>query len=348
MSVGLVEDHVIGLQQIPIGQDHRALNDVLEFPNVPRPGIAEQLLAGWAANAPHECPELIRIPAEEEVGQIRDVLPAFPQRSQPDGNNVQPVEQVGPEASGLHGLAEISVAGGQHPDIGQTGLPAADGAELFLLKKSEQFDLSRQRETVDFIQEQRSPLGFGHQAVGRPLRAGVGARRVAEKFVLHEVQRESAAVHRNERTLQSRTEPVQRAGEQFLSGAGFPGDEHAGLATRQGRQLAQLGHQRRTATHNMTETQPILHRLKVLIGSRAGLAGFLQVVLQSRQDIHRPERRHQEVAESLVQRGEKGVGFTVRRDQEPGKIPGKTEPLRQPGEIDRAGGSGMNHESRHR
>ena len=70
----------------------------------------------------------------------------------------------------------------------------------------------------DFDQSLASGIGSGE----RPLL-------VAEEFAFDEVLRQGSAVHGHERHVGPRADFMNPAGDQFLAGAGFAEDQHAGV-----------------------------------------------------------------------------------------------------------------------
>ncbi len=63
---------------------------------------------------------------------------------------------------------------------------------------------------------------------------------MAEQFGFHQGFGEGPAVDRDKRSVAPRAEVVDMPGHQFLAGAGFADDQHAGFA---GRDLLQVGEQ---------------------------------------------------------------------------------------------------------
>ena len=73
--------------------------------------------------------------------------------------------------------------------------------------------------------------------------AGEGAAAVAEELALEQVARDGGAVERDERLLGAVGEGVDRAGQDFLAGAAFAGQQDAD---------ARLGHFAARMRHQLT------------------------------------------------------------------------------------------------
>ena len=73
-------------------------------------------------------------------------------------------------------------------------------------------------------------VGGGEKPFARPVCPGERAPCVPEQMRLHQRFWQGGTVHGDERAGRPQAVGVQGAGEQFLAGSGFPGDEHVDVA----------------------------------------------------------------------------------------------------------------------
>ena len=125
---------------------------------------------------------------------------------------------------------QILMRGREDADVERLRLIAADGQHLVVFQNTQQFDLHRQRDVGQFVEKDRAAVGQSQQSRTRLGRAGERAVGVAEQFALDEVGIEGGDVDRQERPIAAGAVAMDGAGDQFLAGAAFAGDEHAGIA----------------------------------------------------------------------------------------------------------------------
>ena len=172
-------------------------------------------------------------------GQQRDVLLALAQGRHLDGEDVEPVIEVLPEAALLRVLLQVAVGGGDDADIDGARLLLADALILLLLQDAQELALEREGDLADLIEEERAAVG-GFEAAGAVFdRAGEGAFDVAEELALVKLAGDGGAVDADERALGAAAETVDFAGDEFLAGAGFAEDEHGGVGGRDQLDLAE-------------------------------------------------------------------------------------------------------------
>src|SRR5215472_393051 len=110
----------------------------------------------------------------EVPDQERDVLGPFPKWRYTDREDAQAVVEVGAKHPGPDGLSQITVAGGDHPDVDPDRLGVADPLELAFLKDPEELRLQLQREVPNLVQEERPAVGHLEPALPSGQRAGEG------------------------------------------------------------------------------------------------------------------------------------------------------------------------------
>ena len=97
-------------------------------------------------------------------GQGQDVGRPLSQRRHGHLDHVEAIEQVLAEPSGGDFRLQIAVRGGKDANIAGPGLRVAHALVAALLQQSQQLGLQGQRQIADFIEEERSPVGYGDLA----------------------------------------------------------------------------------------------------------------------------------------------------------------------------------------
>ena len=97
----------------------------------------------------------------ECLEQERDVVAPIPQRRDVNLRDVQPVEQVGAEGSGVDRLLQVALGRSDGPEICLDLLVRAQALNLPFLQDAQQFRLHIEWKAVDFVEEQSEspPVG---------------------------------------------------------------------------------------------------------------------------------------------------------------------------------------------
>ena len=107
-------------------------------------------------------------------------------------------------------------------------LIAAHGPDFLFLKKAQEFGLHFQGKFADLVEKNGSGIGGLEQAGLGTQSAGEGAFFVAEQFAFDEGGDERTAIDGDEGAAGHGTAEVQGAGDEFLAGAAFAGNEDGG------------------------------------------------------------------------------------------------------------------------
>ena len=173
----------------------------------------------------------VDIPLREE----HDITAPLAQRRQLDGHDLEPIEEILPEPTGLHLILEIPVGRRNHPDIDADVGQATHPLEGLLLEKSQQLGLQCWRHLADLIEEHRSAI----RGLEQPplLLTGVGecAAFVTEEFAFEQLLGQRRTCDVDERLRGAVAVIVNRLRRQVLPGARLSRQEtvDAGLdATR--------------------------------------------------------------------------------------------------------------------
>ena len=107
---------VARLEPVAVREQHRPFDDVTELAHVARPAVLLQDCEA-AGVAPSTRLRNSVEPIDEVLDEQRDILRVRPERRDRDRQDVQPVEQVGPEARLCDFRVEVAVGRGDDPDI---------------------------------------------------------------------------------------------------------------------------------------------------------------------------------------------------------------------------------------
>ena len=99
---------------------------------------------------------------------------------------MQPIEQVFPEAAVAHALLEITMGRRDHANIDGNGL-AANGRDDTLLQRPQNLRLHGNVHVADFVEKQRSVLGFAKRAFPVAHGARKRAANMTEQLAFHEL-----------------------------------------------------------------------------------------------------------------------------------------------------------------
>ena len=162
-------------------------------------------------------------------GQKRDVLGAFAQRGQRDGEDVEEEIQVLAETPG-HDLArQVAAGAGDDADIDPPLAVFADAGDGLVAQRVQQPPLKFERQVGDLFQEQRAAVRqFEPPGLVDP--ASVAAD-LPEKLAV-DVVGQGGAVQPDHRAAPAVRRLVHGGGDQRLAGARLPGDQHVGIGRR--------------------------------------------------------------------------------------------------------------------
>ena len=200
----------------------------MEFANVSGPVVLLEEAEGIGVDAGGGNAVCLGVSPDEEVYEGGDIVAAFAECGEVDGDDIKPVEEVFAEAAGGDFVLEIDVGGGDDADIDANGAGIADAFEFVFLEDAEEFDLELVADAVDFVEEDGATVS-GFEAAGAIFDgAGEGAFGVSEEFAFEEAFGEGAAVDADEGSGGAGAEFVEGAGDEFFAGAGFACEQDGG------------------------------------------------------------------------------------------------------------------------
>jgi hypothetical protein len=99
-------------------EDHRPLDDPFQLADIPRPGVGEQLLLGTGGQTQRFPVVLFPIDRQKMLGEQQDIFGPVPQGGNRQGEDIETMIEVLPEAFRLDLLPQISIGGSDNPDVG--------------------------------------------------------------------------------------------------------------------------------------------------------------------------------------------------------------------------------------
>ncbi len=213
-------------------QSGEAADQVFEFAHVAGPAIGGEHGHGAGIDGFGGQALGLRL-VQKMLREDGDVVGAFTQGRQADGDDVEAVEQVFAELAAADEGAQVAMGGGDDAGIGANRLAAADGGEFAFLQHAQQAGLGLGRHVADFIQEERAAIRLFEAADMAVGGAGEGAAFVAEQLGFDQFARDGGHVDGDERAGAAAAVIVQGAGDEFLAGAGFAVDHDGEVGGRE-------------------------------------------------------------------------------------------------------------------
>ena len=128
------------------------------------------------------------------------------------------------------------------------------------MQHAQNFRLRSGRHVADFVQKNRAFAALLEFADALHCGAGERAAFMAEEFALEQLFGNRGAIDRKKRLLAAVAVMINRAGDEFLAGAAFTGDERGGVA----------------GGHLADELENLLHRLTAADDAQLVILGFEQ------------------------------------------------------------------------
>jgi hypothetical protein len=103
------------------------------------------------------------------------IVSPFPEGGNRQGKDIQTMIEVLSKAFRLDLLPQISIGGGENPDIRDAAFRRPQGAILPKLQEAQELNLRGMTEGINFIEEQGATFRFSHEAFFCGGRIGKGA-----------------------------------------------------------------------------------------------------------------------------------------------------------------------------
>lgn len=159
---------VLSLDFLSVAHNKGPFHDVAQFPDVAGPRVLEQGGLRPDGKGFFVLVGLVEF-LDDGGGQFGDVQLSLPQRGHPDGKDAQTVVEVLPEGAFGDALLQVSVGGGDDPDVNGNGLAAPHPGDLFFLENPKELGLGGQGELTYFVQENGALVGHLEEARVCPL-----------------------------------------------------------------------------------------------------------------------------------------------------------------------------------
>ncbi|HMV67769.1 MAG TPA: caspase family protein, partial [Myxococcota bacterium] len=236
--------------------------------------------------------------AQEQAGQMRDLLPSLAQRRHVNANDAQPVVEVLAESPFGHALLEVGIGRRNHADIDLDRARVPHRHDLGLLEEPEQFRLHVEWQVADLVEEERASGGGANQP-GR-VRHGAGERAtsMAEQLAVSEVPPGCRAVIGQEQRATAVRAHMNGACHQLLAGPALACDQHVEVVGLQPLDL--VDH----AAHHRTRAQETRkHRLERPLARRTGRSRRTLARRGEREPLPRDSGEHAQAADGRVAKG---------------------------------------------
>ena len=217
LLLGAGEVEVLGVDQLAVRHDDRALHPVLELAHIARPVVRVDRREGIGGEAGDRGVHLGGETLEEGLRQQHRIAVALGKAGDAHHDLGEAVEQVLAEGARADHLLEILVRRAHDPGVDRDRAPPADTLDGAFLKEAQQLDLEGQRDVAHFVEEQRTAMRTLDLALCGLDRAGEGALLVAEQLAFEQVLGDRRAIYRDERPVGAVARLVQALGEQFLA-----------------------------------------------------------------------------------------------------------------------------------
>ena len=158
--------------------------------------------------------------------QQRNIVNAFPQGRQDNGNDIQTVIQIITESAVLDHILQMTVGSSDNSHIHMDRFLAAYAVKFLLLQYPQKFDLHFLVHFANFIEEYRAVVSQFKLAQLALYRTREGAFFMTEQFRFQQSAGNRAAVHADKRPPPPFTGIMNPLGDNFLAGAAFAANQH--------------------------------------------------------------------------------------------------------------------------
>ena len=193
---------------------------------LPGHSYAVSLAAAWAPIPRTGLPMRRAHSVDEVVGEQRHILFPFAQRGHVDGEDVQTIEEIGPERTAAHVLVQVAIGRGDDADVDLGRVRGAEALELLLLQHAQQLHLHISGQLTNLVEKDRAVVGELESPFLLLHRAGERTSLVTEQFALGEGRREGAAVDLDHHRALAPAQVVNGSRDELLAGARFAQNQH--------------------------------------------------------------------------------------------------------------------------
>src|SRR2546427_6537881 len=215
-------------------KNDRALDQILELANVPRPAVSRQRLHRLRRNRLDGPVHPARVVLDEMSHEQRDVFRPVAQRRQVDRENVEAIKQVRPKLLLVDERGEVAIRRCDQSRVRAERTAAPQSLELALLEHAEELRLEIEGDLSYFVQEDCPAVGELEPSDALRDRAGEGAFLVAEQLALQQSRWDRGAVQLHESLRAPWAQVVDRARDQLFPRPRLAVDQHGRIRGRHG------------------------------------------------------------------------------------------------------------------
>jgi len=217
---------MVWLDKASFGEDHRALNDILQFSYIAGIMMSQKQAFGLRRQA--QMPFVVSLAKglEKMLGQQGNITFTATQGRKLNLDHVQAIIDIFAKRARFNERLQIFVGGSHHAHVAVTDFRAADRAVFAGLQNPQQFHLQRLGHLADFVEKNRAAAGGLKPADFVPDRAGKRAPDVAKQLGFQQILRQCATVDRHERLVLAPAVAMQRACHELFAGAAFTLDQN--------------------------------------------------------------------------------------------------------------------------
>lgn len=192
---------------------------VFHLAHIARPRVGLKRTEGLLGKAEGFIP-LHPVHPFEVFPQERDVFDPFPQRTQADGDSLEPVIEIRPKLALAHQLVQGKLARHDEPEIGMDALATSQPLHVVIFTCPEKLGLSRQGQLRDFVQKESPPVSLLKEACLPVHRTRIRALFIPEQLRILHRRGDGSAVYRDKPSRFSTLgSEMKTSGDDFLSGA---------------------------------------------------------------------------------------------------------------------------------
>ena len=231
-----------------LAQDDRPFEDVLKLAYIARPGILQQLVAGFAVQSGDGFMVFPVVGIQEMLGQQDDVFSPFTERRDVQLDGIDAIKQVLTKRAFVYFIQQLGVGGTNQPHIDMDRFYGTQADNLPFLQCRQQFGLHRKRQVPDFIEEKRAARSHFHPSGLGLVGIGKGPFLVTEKLALEQLFRNASQVDGDKGFRSTGREMLQHTGHQIFSSTVFAQNQDIGICIRETEnRVLDLTHGRRFA-----------------------------------------------------------------------------------------------------
>ncbi len=240
---------VVRSDEIGIGHQEGALNHILEFTYVTRPGMLAHPGQRGVRQPCARAPCWRGVAFEKMPCEHINIAHPGSQRRNFERENANPKVQVFAKPAFAHRLFETAVGGGDQTKVERNFLMRPDAFHDAFLQDPQQFGLQFGRHLADLVQKQRAPVREFELPCLALLGAGKGTALIAKEGGFEQVFGDRGTVDRNKGPARALRVRMDITGEHFFARARLTAQQHREFAGSHAPQARQHLQKNRVLAH---------------------------------------------------------------------------------------------------